>query len=62
TQIKLNKLELPIEKGDKVGVLEVYAKDKLIMKRDLFADNNVKKSIILSIGQKIKSGFISIFQ
>lgn len=62
TQIKLNKLELPIKKGDKVGVLEVYAKDKLIMKRDLFADNNVKKSIILSIAQKIKSGFISIFQ
>lgn len=55
TQIKLDKLELPIEKGDKVGVLEVYAKDKLIMKRDLFADNNVKKSIIITIIEKVKN-------
>lgn len=55
TKVNTDKLELPIKKGDKVGTLEIYAKDKLIMKKDVFAQNNVKKSVIISIIEKFKN-------
>ena len=55
TKVNTDKLELPIKKGDKVGTLEIYAKDQLIMKKDVFAQNNVKKSVIISIIEKFKN-------
>lgn len=57
TEVVLDELELPIEKGDRIGSVDVYEKDRLIMQEELFAQNKVKKSLIITMVEKIKNIF-----
>lgn len=54
TKAKLDKIKLPIKKGQKVGILEVYKDDKLVSKVDLVAKNDVNY-IFSNISGDIKS-------
>lgn len=47
--IKINNIKTNIEKGDKVGVLEVKNKGKIINKIDLTVKNDVKKANIFEL-------------
>lgn len=57
TEVVLDELVLPITKGDRIGVVDVYEKDRLVMQRELVAKNNVKKSMIISMLEKLKNLF-----
>jgi D-alanyl-D-alanine carboxypeptidase (penicillin-binding protein 5/6) len=54
--------ELPIKKGDVVGVLNIYSKldQRLIMEKPFFAKEKVRKKIVYLIFDQIKSKFFWI--
>lgn len=62
TQVKLNKIELPLEKGDVVGKIVVMDNNKEVATQDLIVTKNVKKLNFLQLLannlKKISSGIL----
>lgn len=57
-EIKLDKLKLPIKRGQKVGILKLKDGDKVISKVDLTVKKDVKKASIMELYKRtIKSIF-----
>lgn len=48
-KIEIDKKKLPIKKGDKVGIMKLYEKNKNIYNIDLTVDRNVDRANILEI-------------
>lgn len=57
-EMKLDKIKLPIKKGDKVGILKLKDGNKVISEVDLTVKKDVEKASILEI---YKRSIISIF-
>ncbi|MGB5824483.1 MAG: D-alanyl-D-alanine carboxypeptidase family protein [Proteocatella sp.] len=57
TEAVFEEMELPVEKGQKIGNLNVYAAEKLVYQTDIVSKNNVKKSVIISMMESIKGWF-----
>lgn len=57
-EMKLNKIKLPIKKGNKIGVLKLKDGNKVISKVDLTVKKDVEKASILEL---YKRSIISIF-
>ena len=57
-EMKLDKIKLPIKKGDKVGILKLKDGNKVISKVDLTVKKDVEKASILEI---YKRSIIGIF-
>ncbi|MCP8370396.1 D-alanyl-D-alanine carboxypeptidase family protein, partial [Clostridioides difficile] len=60
TKTELNKIDLPIKKGTKVGTLNVYNNGKLENSIDLIAKNNLDSSLPFFTGNNILMTFVKI--
>lgn len=57
TEAVFDQVQLPVEKGQKIGTLNVYGGEKIVYQTDITAKNNVKKSVIISMMESIKGWF-----
>lgn len=57
TETVFDELELPVEKGQKIGTLNVYGAEKLVYQTDIVSKNNVKKSVIISMMESVRGWF-----
>lgn len=60
-KVKLNDIELPIKKNDKIGEIKVYEKNKFITKGDLVSNTSVDKLNYLELYKEtIKNSIMGI--
>jgi len=57
TEAVFDELELPVEKGQKIGTLNVYGAEKLVYQTDIVSKNKVKKSVIISMMESVGGWF-----
>lgn len=60
-KVKLNEIKLPLKSGDKVGNIDVYEKNKIVVSGDLISKTNVDKLSYLELYKEmIKNSILGI--
>ena len=61
--MKINDTKLPLKKGDKVGTINVYEKNKLVTTGELISNTNVDKLSYLELCKEmLKNSILGIIK